>query len=286
MAKASDVLAKAKSELGTCEPSGDDKFITVYNQIAGAGFAMNVAWCAIFVTWCAYVAGVAKSIIPYFANCDVGKKWFESKGAYKLSKAYGGNYTPKAGDIVFFSGKYTQADSTHVGYVTGVSGNTLYTIEGNTSSAVKERAYTITSGYILGYGLPEYDSNTSGGADTTYNPTDGYKTYTVAKGDSLWSIAQKLLGDGARYKEFMTLNSLTSTMIHPGLVLMIPGTSDSANSSADKGTNSYTVSKGDSLWKIAQKLLGNGARYKEIMTLSNITSTMLSIGQTLTIPAV
>lgn len=48
------------------------------------------------------------------------------------------------------------------------------------------------------------------------------KTYIVQKGDSLWGIAQKLLGSGARYPEIMSLNGLSSTAIYPGQVLKIP----------------------------------------------------------------
>jgi len=271
----------ARKEIGTCEPSGDDKYIKVYNQLTGAGFNMAVAWCAIFVTWVMYTAGVAKTIVPYYASCDVGMKWFKDKGQFKKAKAYGGNYTPKAGDIVFFSSKHDLNDSTHTGIVTGTSGNTLKTIEGNTSDAVHERSYDLSSNYILGYGVPEYGVESSA---STSGGTSGYQTHTVVKGDTLWGLAVKYLGDGTRYKEFMTLNSLTSTTIHAGLVLMIPGTSSSANSAA-KSTRPYTVVKDDSLWKIADRLLGEGTRYKEIMTLSGITSTTIHAGQVLTVPA-
>ena len=54
--------------------------------------------------------------------------------------------------------------------------------------------------------------------DATGNP----KLYIVKKGDSLWSIAQKQLGSGARYPEIMSLNNLSSTAIYPGQVLKIP----------------------------------------------------------------
>ncbi|MBQ7097873.1 MAG: hypothetical protein IJN96_07315, partial [Clostridia bacterium] len=57
------IISIAKAEIGTCEPSGDDKYIKVYNALSGAGFNMAVAWCAIFVTWVMYTAGVAKSIV-------------------------------------------------------------------------------------------------------------------------------------------------------------------------------------------------------------------------------
>ena len=47
--------------------------------------------------------------------------------------------------------------------------------------------------------------------------------YTVRPGDSLWGIAQNLLGDGSRYQEIMDLNGLTSIIIQPGQKLRIPG---------------------------------------------------------------
>lgn len=59
---------------------------------------------------------------------------------------------------------------------------------------------------------------------------------------------------------------------------------------ADIGGNSgagyteYTVVKGDTLWGIAQKRLGKGSRYKEIMDLNGLKSSAIRVGQTLKIP--
>lgn len=54
---------------------------------------------------------------------------------------------------------------------------------------------------------------------------DESNVYTVQPGDSLWGIAQKLLGDGSRYTEIMSANHLSSIIIHPGQKLVIPGVS-------------------------------------------------------------
>ncbi|MDR3137240.1 MAG: LysM peptidoglycan-binding domain-containing protein [Coriobacteriales bacterium] len=58
----------------------------------------------------------------------------------------------------------------------------------------------------------------------TYGGTvdTAYHTYVVVKGDSLWAIAQKMLGNGARYKEIKALNGLASDTIFAGNKLKIP----------------------------------------------------------------
>jgi LysM repeat protein len=49
------------------------------------------------------------------------------------------------------------------------------------------------------------------------------------------------------------------------------------------GFETYTVKKGDTLWKIAQKTMGSGNQYKAIMTLNQLSSDKLKIGQVLKI---
>lgn len=54
------------------------------------------------------------------------------------------------------------------------------------------------------------------------------KTYTVVSGDNLWTIAQRLLGDGSRWNEIYSYNNNKSiiggnpNLIRPGQVLSIP----------------------------------------------------------------
>ena len=49
-----------------------------------------------------------------------------------------------------------------------------------------------------------------------------YRVHTVVKGDTLWDIAKKYLGNGSRYPEIKTLNNLTSNVIYSGWKLKIP----------------------------------------------------------------
>lgn len=67
-----------------------------------------------------------------------------------------GKYTPLPGDIVFFDWNHN-GGLDHVGIVEKVSGEYIYTIEGNSSNRVARRKYKLTSKDINGYGIPNYD---------------------------------------------------------------------------------------------------------------------------------
>ena len=109
------------------------------------------------------------------------------------------------------------------------------------------------------------------------NPSPTKSYYTVVAGDTLWDIAKKFLGNGSRYKEIMSANNLSSDVIQIGQKLLIPNSSGSSKSY-------YTVVAGDTLWDIAKKFLGDGSRYKEIMSANNLSSDVIQIGQKLLIP--
>lgn len=51
---------------------------------------------------------------------------------------------------------------------------------------------------------------------------ESYRIHTVVHGDTLWKIAVQYLGNGARYKEIVQLNNLTSNVIYSGMKLKIP----------------------------------------------------------------
>lgn len=63
-----------------------------------------------------------------------------------------------------------------------------------------------------------------------YNGLNGFKkdtsitytNYTVQQGDSLWSIAQKKLGNGTKWEQIKRINNLNTTLIYPNQILKIP----------------------------------------------------------------
>ena len=109
-----------------------------------------------------------------------------------------------------------------------------------------------------------------------YIPPEGFvsNSYTVQKGDSLYSIAQKL---GTTVDELKKLNNLTSNLLSIGQILKIP-----EKYVQDNEKNIYVVKKGDSLYSIARD---NNTTVNELKTINNLTSDILSIGQTLLLPS-
>lgn len=115
------------------------------------GFNDKVEWCACFVSWCADQCGYIDSgLIPKFSGCVDGVNWFKTNNRWKNR-----SYEPKAGDIIFFD---WEGDGTtdHVGIVEKCENGTVYTVEGNSSDACRQRQYTVGSSNIYGYGVPAY----------------------------------------------------------------------------------------------------------------------------------
>lgn len=66
------------------------------------------------------------------------------------------------------------------------------------------------------------EGQVTGWIDTADIGETAYRSYTVKKGDTLWGIAERFLGNGLDYKKIMSYNSLTSETIYEGQVLKIP----------------------------------------------------------------
>ena len=95
--------------------------------------------------------------------------------------------------------------------------------------------------------------------------------YTVQKGDTLYSIANKY---NTTVSQLKTLNNLTTNNLSIGTILKIP-------SSNNITQNIYTIQKGDTLYKIAAQ---NNTTVDILKEINNLTNNTLSIGQQLKLP--
>lgn len=94
--------------------------------------------------------------------------------------------------------------------------------------------------------------------------------YMVQKNDSLWKIAEKIYNDGYKWTEIAKENGIKNpSLIYSGQKLKLPKIEIIAKDSTDgKGeianNTEYTVVRGDSLWKIAVNVYGDGYKWTEI----------------------
>ena len=108
-------------------------------------------WCAMFVSWCAATAGISTDIIPKYAGCGTGYKWFKKRGLV--------DKTPQRGDIVFYKPTKIGATSSHTGIVVDVNDTYVITVEGNAGSntdGVYRMCHYRTYKNFLGFAHPKY----------------------------------------------------------------------------------------------------------------------------------
>ena len=79
-----------------------------------------------------------------------GANWFKGNGQWKDR-----SYEPSAGDIIFFDWE-GDGETDHVGIVEKCENGVVYTVEGNSGDACRQKQYTVGSSSIYGYGIPAY----------------------------------------------------------------------------------------------------------------------------------
>lgn len=177
------VIALALAEVGYLEKKSADQ---LDNQTANAGSAnytkyardldalgdfyngskQGYAWCDVFVDWllvqCFGEAAALKLLCAKRgssgAGCTYSLNYYIAAGRY-LKRAD----KPEVGDQIFFG---SVGNSNHTGLVYKVDDTTVYTVEGNTSSAdgvvpnggaVCRKSYPRSYSGIAGYGRPAYN---------------------------------------------------------------------------------------------------------------------------------
>lgn len=81
------------------------------------------------------------------AGCLYSAQYYKDAGRWHRT-------SPNPGDQIFFS--YSSGEYSHTGIVEEVNGNSVTTIEGNTSDQVARKTYSINDFGIVGYGTPNW----------------------------------------------------------------------------------------------------------------------------------
>ena len=113
------------------------------------------AWCEIFVDWLfvkCFGAEKGRQML-YQPKQSAGAGCLYSAGYYKSANAWHRTH-PRLGDQIFFS--YSAGEYSHTGMVVDINGNTITTVEGNTSDSVGRRTYETSNPVIAGYGTPKW----------------------------------------------------------------------------------------------------------------------------------
>ena len=157
-------------------------------------------------------------------------------------------------------------------------GDTLYSISQQFNTTVDEikKLNNITSNNIyINQELYIPSSNTLPSNPLPIPPIDDdeseeYSEYIVQKGDSLWKISRDY---NISVKDLIDINNLTTTTLQIGDKLLVPIKTNVEQT--------YIVKRGDTLWSIAKE---NNITVNELKEKNNLTSNLLSIGQTIIIP--
>lgn len=92
----------------------------------------------------------------------------------------------------------------------------------------------------IAFSAPPAQSPVTTPTSITLKPGD--RTYTVGPGDSFWSIAQKVYGNGSKYNLILQANNLTEkSTLRVGSVLIIPGLAETTITVAPTGPSNVTA---------------------------------------------
>lgn len=157
-------------------------------------------------------------------------------------------------------------------------GDTLYSISQKFNTTVDEikRLNNISSNNIyINQELYIPSTNTLPSTPLPIPPinddeNEEYSEYIVQKGDSLWKISRDY---NISVKDLIELNNLTTTTLQIGDKLLVPIQTNNEKT--------YIVKRGDTLWSIAKE---NNITVNELKEKNNLTTNLLSIGQTIIIP--
>ena len=173
----------------------------------------------------------------------------------------------------------TATSSTNAGSYTVVSGDSVWSVankHGITMDQLRswnniknDFIYPGQALIVKNSGNKQTSSPTT--AFTSISSSAGSQKYTVASGDSVWSIANKF---GITMDQFRSWNNIKNDYVYPGQSVRVSGTATAANQTAS--TSNYTVVSGDSVWGIADKF---GISRDQFIQWNNIKDNFVYPGQ-------
>lgn len=296
------VVDIAVSYLGCKESDGSHKkIIDLYNshKPLARGYTVKYtdAWCSTFASAVAIKAGLT-DIIPTECGCEKHIELFKQMGSWVENDAY----VPKPGDYIFYDWQDTGAgDCTgyadHVGIVVSCTDSSIKVIEGNMDDAVGYRNLVVNGRYIRGFGTPKYSSKATVASTVTSSAPaaeelPGVDDVVEFTGSKHYLSSQSTYGVTCKPGK-ARVTRVSKGSKHPVHLIAVSGSGSTVygwvdttdiNTDSEPEYETYTVVKGDTLWTIAQRKLGNGSKYKDIMTINGLTSTVIHVGQVLKMP--
>ena len=160
------LCAWVQSQVGTHE--GENNW-NIYANMPSlerlyGGRIQNAPWCDIF-TDAAFIScfGLERGAAMTYqtigggsALCRDSAMYFSENGAF--------TFRPEIGAVIFF---LIDGAINHMGIVTGVSGGSIFTVEGNVADQVSERCYSVNDPSIAGYGIPRWELVAGGDANSS-----------------------------------------------------------------------------------------------------------------------
>ena len=162
-----DVIMIALSQLGYHEGDrdadmdgwnlgGSNNYVEYNRLFCKLEGIWGYAWCAAFVSWCQFQAGIPAEIDCSEVSCPrMINEILKPQDLYRTRES---GYSPLPGDLIYFKSATSNAISTHVGIVIGVRDGYVFTVEGNGGDVVARHKYALDDSYIVGYGALKYEA--------------------------------------------------------------------------------------------------------------------------------
>ena len=258
-------IETAKKYIGYNESDGSaQKIMNLYDEMINKSdvcsrwgcrklyFAKQWHWCEAFVSAMAYVAGCT-DVVPCEMSCwsvqQMAKKGLN--GSKWIPYGSGNQNNIQIGDLVLFDWDGGHSETDHVGIITSVSSSGFTTVEGNTQGTgsgdnylgkVGTRSVNWSNNVVCGFIHCNFAQT---GTSTPAKP----KELTEAEAKK---IAQEVIdgkwGNGTDRKNRLEAAGYNYAVIQAMVNEMVKG-----NTSAKVEYETYTVVKGDTMYKIANK---------------------------------